>query len=71
MAAVFYNHWHNSKSDLGGHFNANICMKSGRKVETAIQNGKFYIEYTSVNLVEKFEWVFKMVNLRLNMYQSN
>ena len=58
MTAVFYNHWHNPKSDLGGHFNANICPQSGRKVQTAVQNEKFYIEYRSVNLVEKFEWVF-------------
>ena len=40
VAAVFYDHWHNPKSDLGGHFNA-ICLKSNRKVQTAIQNANF------------------------------
>lgn len=71
MAAVFYNHWLNPKSDLGGHFNANICLQSGRKVQTAVQNEKFYIEYASVNVGEKFKRVFKMANLTLNMHQSN
>ena len=71
MAAVFYNHWHNPKSDLGGHFNANISLQSGRKVQTGIQNEKFHIEYASVNVVEKFKRVFKMANLTLIMHQSN
>ena len=39
VAAVLYDHWHNPKSDLGGHFNA-ICLQSGRKVQMAIQNEK-------------------------------